>query len=101
MIDTWRIGETYPPIEPIIPLPETRFTASPNDLPLTVLYTSIITDALTDNAVHLHNNEIRQSALHPVRLHAGQSAMPNGGIGRFAAPQIPELTGGGLVGINI
>ena len=34
-------------------------------------------------------------------LHAGQSAMPNGGIGRFARPQLPEIIGGGLIGINL
>ena len=36
-----------------------------------------------------------------VKLHAGQSAMPNGGIGRFVRPQLPEIIGGGLIGINL
>ena len=101
MLTITQIAERNAPIEPVIPLPETRFAASPTDLPLQPAYTSLIDDALTDNAVHLHNDKIRQNALHPVKLHAGQSAVPNGGIGRFAVPQIPEVIGGGLVGINL
>ena len=101
MLTMSQIEAQYPPIEPVVPLPETRFVSSPTDLPLQVPYTSLIEDAFIDNAVHLYNDRIRQSALHPVKLHAGQSAPANGGLGRFATPQPPEIIGGGLVGINI
>jgi hypothetical protein len=87
--------------ETLISLLETRYTLSPTAIPLQVAYTSLIKDALIDNAIHLYKDKLRQNALHPIRLHAGQSGMPNGGIGRFAAPQLPEVIGGGLVGINI
>ena len=90
------------PSQPVIPLPETRFVASSTALPLDPPpYSSIIDGALIDNAIHKYKDRLRQIALHPVKLHAGQSAPPNGGIGRFATPQIPEIIGGGLVGINL
>ena len=93
---------TTQPVESMVPIPETRFEASPTDLPFTPPpYSSLIDDALIDNFVHKYNNAIRQNALHPIFLHAGQSAPPNGGIGRFAAPQLPEILGGAIVGINI
>lgn len=64
-------------------------------------YTSMLADVRIANAILKYRDRLRQIALHPVYLHAGQSAMPNGGIGRFAAPQLPEIIGGGLVGINL
>lgn len=88
------------PVSAVTMLAGTRFVATRTALDLP-LYTSMIHDALVDNAVHKYNDLLRQNALHPVLLHAGQSAMPNGGIGRFAAPQLPELLGGDLVAINI
>ena len=102
MLTILEIAERNQPVEPAIPLPETRFVESPTALPLDPPpYSSIIDDAFTDNAVHKYNDKLRQTALHPVKLHAGQSTAPNGGIGRFASPQLPELVGGGLVGINL
>ena len=78
------------------------FTASPAAVPQeSPRYSSMIDDALTDNAIHKYRDKLRQIALHPVKLHAGQSAPSNGGIGRFARPQVPEIIGGGLVGINL
>ena len=89
-------------IEPVIPLPETRFVVSATALPLDPPpYTSMIDDVLIQNALFKYKDRLRQTALHPVKLHAGQSAPPNGGIGRFATPWIPEIIGGGLVGINL
>lgn len=102
MLTIPQMAALHDPVEPVIPLPETRFAASPNALPLDPPpYSSMIDDALTDNAIHKYKDKLRQIALHPVMLHAGQSAPPNGGIGRFAAPRIPEIIGGGLVGINL
>lgn len=101
MLTITQIRAENPPVEPVIPLPETRFEASPTDLPLTTIYSSIFDDVQTDISIHKYRDKIRQNALHPVKLHAGQSAMPNGGIGRFARPQLPEIIGGGLIGINL
>ena len=102
MLTLLQMAVRNPPVKPVIPLLETRFAASPTALPLDPPpYRSIIDGALIDNAIHKYKGKLRQIALHPVKLHAGQSAPPNGGIGRFAKPQIPELTVGGLVGINL
>ena len=102
MLNILQIAAMNQPSEPAITIPGTRFVASPTAMPLDPPpYTSITDDALIDNAVHKYTNRIRQNALHPIHLHAGQSAPVNGGIGRFFRPQIPEIIGGGLVGINI
>ena len=97
-----QIAALNAPVEPVIPLPETLFVASPTGLSLAAPpYSSMIDDVLIQNAIHKYKDKLRQIALHPVKLHAGQSAPPNGGIGRFATPRIPEIIGGGLVGINL
>lgn len=101
MLTITQISAENAPVEPVIPLPTTRFEASPTDLPLTTVYSSIFDDVQSQINVFKYKDTIRQNALHPVKLHAGQSAMPNGGIGRFARPQLPEIIGGGLIGINL
>jgi hypothetical protein len=102
MLTSSRMTVLASPVDSSIAWSDARFAASlaaaPQDSPG---YSSVIDDALTDNAVRTYRDKLRQIALHPVKLHAGQSAPPNGGIGRFARPQIPELIGGGLVGINL
>ena len=101
MLTITEISAENPPVEPVIPLPTTRFEASPADLPLTTVYSSMLDDVQSQIALFKYKDKIRQNALHPVKLHAGQSAMPNGGIGRFVRPQLPEIIGGGLIGINL
>ena len=101
MLTITEISAANAPVEPVVPLPTTKFEASPTDLPLSTTYSSIFDDVQRDINIYKYQDKIRQNALHPVKLHAGQSAMPNGGIGRFARPQLPEIIGGGLVGINL
>ncbi len=86
-------------IEPLIPLPETRFTAAKDDPPfLPPPYSSMVDDAFADNRVHLYKDRMRQIALHPVRLQAGQSESPAGGLGRFMLPApLPEMRGGKIL----
>ena len=101
MLTIMEISAENAPVEPVVALPTTRFEASPTDLPLTTVYSSILDDVQAQINVFKYKDKLRQIALHPVKLHAGQSAMPNGGIGRFVRPQLPEIIGGGLIGINL
>ena len=101
MLTITQISAENAPVEPLVAPPQTRFETSPTDLPLTTVYSSIFDDLQTQINIHKYRDRLRQNALHPVKLHAGQSAMPNGGIGRFVRPQLPEVIGGGLVGINL
>ena len=102
MLTLLQMAVLHSPVKPVVPLPETLTAVSSAALPLTPPpYRSIMDRALIDNAIHKYKDRLRQIALHPVKLHAGQSAPQNGGIGRFARPQIPEIIGGGLVGINL
>ena len=86
-------------VKPVIPIIETRFEASPTDLPFTPPpYSSMIDDALMDGRIHLRKDKLRQTALGPVRLKAGQSEPPSGGLGLHAVPvRLPELRGGRIL----
>jgi len=67
-------------------------------------YTSLIDDVMIQNALHLRQDKIRQIALHPVKLHAGQANLPGGELGRPAAREqilIPEMTGGRVLTTNV
>lgn len=67
-------------------------------------YTSLIDDVMIQNAMHLHQNKVRQIAMHPVKLHAGQSSPPGGELGRHAAREqilVPEMTGGRVLTTNL
>ena len=92
-------------IKPIVPIPETRFTASKMDLPyLPPPYSSMIDDALMDNRIHEYKNKLQQIALHSVKLHAGQINMLNGELGRPAARHpilVPEMLGGRIHTTNV
>lgn len=91
-------------VKPIIPLPETRFDGHWTDVTLPPPYTSLFDDVQRDIDIHLRNNKIRQNALHPVYLQAGQSPLPNGEFGRPAARHpvlLPELLGGRILYTNI
>lgn len=88
-----------------VSIPSTRFTAHEMDLPfLPPAYTSIIDDVMIQNTLHKYNDKLRQIALHPVKLQAGQSNLPAGELGRPAAPLpvlVPEMLGGRLLTTNV
>ncbi|MDL2316741.1 hypothetical protein LJC59_06640 [Desulfovibrio sp. OttesenSCG-928-A18] len=92
-------------IELPIKIPETRFHKSRWDAPyLPEPYTSLFEDVRISQRILLRNNKIRQNAMHPVYLQAGQAPLPNGELGRPAARHpvlIPELAGGRLLYTNI
>lgn len=97
--------ETYEPTplpgasKPLIVLQETRFEASDFDSPCAPPpYSSMIDDVFTDIRIHKRKDELRQIALSPIRLKAGQSELPCGGLGRHAVPvSLPELRGGRIL----
>lgn len=92
-------------VKAAIELPQTRFTASQLDPPYwPPPYTSVFDDVLLQRQYYLHKNEVRQTAMHPVMLKAGQSQFPNGELGRPAARDpilLPELLSGRLLYTNI
>lgn len=67
-------------------------------------YTSLIDDVMIQNSLHLRQDKLRQIALHPVKLHAGQANLPGGELGRPAAREqvlVPEMTGGRVLTTNV
>ncbi len=70
--------------------PETRMTAREDALPCTPPpYSSLIKDIRTQGYLFKYTDDIRQNALHPVKLTAGQTPPPNGALGRHAVPELP------------
>lgn len=92
-------------IRPHIELPQTRFTVSDLEPPnWSPPYTSLYDDVEIQKHYFLHRNKVRQAAMHPVMLKAGQSPFANGELGRPAARDpvlLPELLGGRLLYTNI
>lgn len=88
-----------------ISIPGTRFNAYEMDLPfLPPPYTSMIDDVMIQNTLHKYKDNLRQIAMHPVKLQAGQSNLPAGELGRPAAPLpvlVPEMLGGRLLTTNV
>lgn len=88
-----------------IPILVTRRRLHEMDLPyLPPAYTSLIEDVKIQNALHQRQDKIRQNALHPVKLHAGQANLPGGELGRPAAREqilVPEMTGGKVLTTNV
>jgi|GEM_PF-3202738 len=95
----------YESIPKMTLLEGTRFVARDLDPPYwSPPYSSLLDDAVADGMVHKLKNELRPVALHSVKLQAGQSAMPNGELGRPAAADptlLPEMPGGRLLYTNI
>lgn len=85
--------------ERLDPLVQTRFSSSEPELPFTPPpYSSIIDDALRDNRIHLYRDKLRQIALHPVKLKAGQTEPMAGEMGRnFTPATLPEMRGGSIL----
>lgn len=87
------------------PIATRRVSASDLDLPyLAPPYSSLIQDVFTDINIHKYKDELRQTALHPVKLQAGQSNLPNGELGRPVAMDpifVPEMIGGNILTTNI
>lgn len=87
------------------PISTRRVSASDLDLPfLAPPYSSLIQDVFTDIHIHKYKDLLRQNALHPVKLQAGQANFPNGELGRPATPDpvlIPEMIGGRVLTTNV
>ncbi|MDR0827073.1 MAG: hypothetical protein LBN33_04220 [Desulfovibrio sp.] len=88
-----------------VPIPGTRFKARTLDPPyLPPPYSSLFDDLARNTAALEYHNQLRQIALRPLRLHAGQANRSNGEIGRFAAREpimIPEMLGGRILTTNL
>ena len=71
---------------------------------LAPMYVSLPDQAYALGEVHKNQNEAYYAAMHPVRLQAGKSPMPNGELGRPAAADpvnTPELLGGRVLRTNV
>lgn len=83
----------------------TRFAVSELDPPYWAPpYSSLMDDVLMDARIHKYKDKLRQIALHPVKLHAGQANLPNGELGRPAARHpvlVPEMPGGRILTTNL
>jgi hypothetical protein len=88
-----------------VPIPGPRFNARTMDLPyLPPPYSSLFDDMERNNAALEYHNKLRQIALRPLLLHAGQVNRSNGENGRFAAREpimIPEMLGGRILTTNL
>jgi hypothetical protein len=84
---------------PLPALPDSPAYPHPSAAPP---YSSLISDALRDICIHKYKDKLRLIALHQVKLKAGQSALPNGGLGRdFLPPSVPEMRGGKILSGSI
>jgi len=83
----------------------TRFTSHALDPPyFTPPYLSMLDQVFALGEVHKNRNEAYYAAMHPVRLQAGKSPMPNGELGRPVAADpvnTPELLGGRVFHTNV
>lgn len=88
-----------------IALPETRFVANELDPPYwPPPYSSMLDDVIAQKYRDIERARLRNTALHPVMLHAGQARLPQGELGRPFAPDpvlLPELPGGRVLYTNI
>ena len=67
-------------------------------------YLSMLDQVFALGEVHKNRNEAYSAAMHPVRLQAGKSPMPNGELGRPAAADpvnTPEMLGGRVLHTNV
>lgn len=92
-------------IELAVPILTTRFSVSETDPPfLPPPYSSMIDDVNAQIKRHLEMDKLRQTALHSVKLQAGQSNLPEGELGRpYTRDPIlaPELLGGRVLTTNV
>lgn len=81
------------------PVSRTRFSASDTALPLSPPpYSSIVDDVLSNIRLHLYKDILRQIALHPVKLKAGQTEPMAGPMGRnIVSSTLPEARGGRIL----
>jgi hypothetical protein len=88
-----------------VPLPETRFTVDDLDPPYwPPPYSSMLDDVIAQKYRDIDRAKLRRAALHPVMLKAGKARLPQGELGRPAAPDpvhLPELLGGRVLYTNI
>lgn len=90
-------------IKPAIQPPATRLEpAAYPQLGAPPPYSSMLADVFRDICIHKYKDKLRQIALHQVKLKAGQSALPAGGLGRdFTRPVSPEMRGGKILSDNV
>jgi hypothetical protein len=63
-------------------------------------WTSLLDDRQQSVDMFEYRNALRQVALRPLKLHAGQKNKPNGEFGRYFAWEpvmVPEMTGGRIL----
>ncbi|MDR1686709.1 MAG: hypothetical protein LBR82_09820 [Desulfovibrio sp.] len=63
-------------------------------------WTSLLDDRQRSVDMFEYRNALRQVALRPLKLHAGQTNKPNGEFGRYFAwdpIMVPEMTGGRIL----
>ncbi len=90
------------PAYPALNLPETRLEAQPDDPPSAPPpYSPLLKDIRTQSYIFEYVDEIRQNAMHPVKIGAGIPLPPNGALGRHALPRPPEMLGGALYSCSI
>lgn len=78
------------PAYPALNLPETRMEAHPDDPPSAPPpYSALLKDVMFQGYHSKYTDNIRQNALHPVKLTAGQTPPANGAFGRHAIPELP------------
>jgi hypothetical protein len=81
--------------------PETRFVAfTLHSSGIARPYTSLVDDRQRSIDRFEYRNALRQVALRPLKLHAGQSNKPNGEFGRYFTwdpIMVPEMTGGRIL----
>jgi hypothetical protein len=107
--------------EPAIRFSTTRYIPGKWDPPsISPPYSSILDDVRQQADLFRRMDRVRQNALHPVRLKAGEHSPVNGGEGRFALPakeglsllgaargaaperwSIPEARAGALFAVSI
>lgn len=95
----------YESIPQVTLLEGTRFVAHDLDPPYWAPpYSSLLDDAVADGVIHKIRNAAYTAAMHPVKLHAGQTPVKNGEFGRPAAADpvnTPELLGGRILSTNV
>jgi len=83
----------------------TRFTSYVLDPPYwTPRYFSLLGKTIALGEAHKNRNAAYYAAMHPLKLQAGKSPMPNGELGRPAAADpvnTPEVLGGRVLHTNV
>ncbi|MDR2603946.1 MAG: hypothetical protein LBC55_01145 [Desulfovibrio sp.] len=99
--DSGHIQSLYGSVQRIEPVTEPRFaTFTLYSSGFARPYTSLLDDRQQSIDMFEYRNALRQVALRPLKLHAGQKNKPNGEFGRYFAwdpIMVPEMTGGHIL----